>query len=189
MIKGDIGYFDNLKKRDLIKCILQWVLVIVFLVVGYIIFDTKLNILTLVAVLGCLPASKATVAVIVKWPIKSIEEALAKQVEENSSYLTVSYDVILTSKEKIMPLECVVISNNTVYGYSTNEKVGPEETANYMKNFFLQNDCGRVNVKVFKDFVPFISRVEGLNNIAAVEQTDNKDKEEKLKYIIKLYSM
>lgn len=189
MIKGDIGYFDNLKKRDLIKCTLQWVLVIVFLVVGFIVFGTKLNILTLVAVLGCLPASKATVGVIVKWPIKSIETTLANQVEANSDNMTVSYDVVLTSKEKIMPLKCVAISNNTVYGYSTNEKVGPEETANYMKNFFLQNDCGRVNVKVFKEFVPFISRVEGLNNIAAVEQADNKDKEEKLKHIIKLYSM
>lgn len=189
MNKGDIGYLKDLKKRDLIKCSLQWGLVILLLIIGIIIFGTKLNILTIVAVLGCLPASKAMVAVVVKWPLKPVAEDIVLQVEEHATHMTKSYDVILTSKEKIMPLDCMVFSNNTIYGFTTNEKVGPEETGNYIKNFLYQNDCGKVNVKIFREFVPFISRVEGLNNIAAVEQADTKEIEENLKYIVKLYSM
>lgn len=189
MNKGDIGYLKDFKKRDLIKCSIQWGLIIIFLIIGYIIFDTKLNILTLVAVLGCLPAAKATVAVVVKWPIKPLKNTQAQQVLEHSTELTTSFDVILTSQEKIMPLECAVISDHTLYGFTTNKKVGSEATANYMKNIFLQNECGRVNVKVFHDFTQFIARVEGLNNIAKIEKPDTKELEEKIKYVIKLYSM
>lgn len=189
MNKGDIGYFENLKKREFMKCSMQWVLVLALLIIGYIVFGTKLNILTFMAVLGCLPAAKATVGVVVKWPLKPLDEERTAQIEACSSNLTTSYDVVLTSTEKIMPIEAMVISNHTVYGFTTHEKVGPEATAHYMKNFFLQNDCGKINVKIFHEFVPFISRVEGLNNIASVEKADTKEVEEKLKYIMKLYSM
>lgn len=189
MNKGDIGYLKDIKKREMIKCSLHWASVVILLIVGFLIFKTKLNICTFVAVLGCLPAAKATVAVVVKWPLKPLKEELLEQVMQHSTNLTVSYDVILTSREKIMPVECMVIYNQTVYGYATNEKLGVQETANYMKNFFLQNDCGKVNVKIFKEFVPFLSRVEGLNNIASIEKADTKEMEEKLKYTMKLYSM
>ncbi len=189
MNKGDKGYFKDLKRRELIKCILQWCIVIILLIVGYVIFDTKLNILTFVAVLGCLPAAKATVGVIVKWPVHSLKEDEIEKIEAISAHLTISYDVVLTSKDKIMPVQCMAISNHTVYGYTISEKINLEETASYMKNFFLQNDCGKVNVKIFNEFVPFISRVEGLNNIASVEKLDSTEKEENLKHVMKLYSM
>ncbi len=184
-----MGYLQNVKKRELIKCILQWVLVVGFLIVGFIIFGTKLNILTMVAVLGCLPASKATVAVVVRWPIKSMDEEMINRVVQNTEYVTTSFDVTLTSNEKIMPLQCVVISNNTVYGYTDSKKVGVQSTANYMKAFLKKNNFDHLNVKVFNEFVPFVSRVEGLNNIASIEKADTREKEETIKNVMKLYSM
>lgn len=189
MNKGDIGYLNNVKKREWIKCSIQWGLVIGLLVVGFITTETKLNWLTFVAILGCLPASKTLVGVIVKLPIKSLDKAKIEQIESASKLLTTSYDVILTNKDKIMPISCIVISGTTVYGYATSGKVGPNEAANYMKSFLGQNDCGNVNVKVFQEFVPFLSRVEGLNNIASVDKRDTKEVEEKIKYVLKLYSM
>ena len=189
MNKGDIGYLSNLKKRELIKCGIQWGAVIAFLAIGYFTTHSKLNLFTIFAVLSCLPAAKTTVGVVVKFPLKSLNEVQTEEIVKNTTHLTVSFDAIITSKEKVMPLECVVISGNTVYGYSSSPKVGVNETANYMKNFFLQNECGRVNVKIFHEFVPFMSRVEGLNNIACIEKNDNKEQEENLKYKIKLISM
>ncbi|MFI3207732.1 MAG: hypothetical protein R3Y40_01220 [Eubacteriales bacterium] len=189
MNKGDVGYLSNVKKREGIKCAIQWFLVIGLLVVGFITTKTKLNWLTLVAVLGCLPAAKTLVGVIVKFPIRTLDKKYIEQIQAVSSYLTISYDVILTSKEKIMPVQCMAIAGNTVYGYSTSDKIGPNETANYIKNFLTQNECGKVNVKIFQEFVPFLSRVEGLNSIAEIEKIDTKELEEKIKYTMKLYSM
>lgn len=189
MNKGDVGYLKDVKKRELIKCIVQWGLVIAFLIIGIIIFETKLNILTMVAVLGCLPASKAMVAVVVKWPIKPLDKEKVDRVVNNTNYLTSSFDVVLTSKEKIMPLQCVVIAGNTIYAYTNSKKVGLQSTANYMKAFLKQNEIDHLNIKIFDEFVPFVSRVEGLNNIASIEQNDTKEREETIKNIMKLYSM
>ncbi|MFI3172279.1 MAG: hypothetical protein R3Y58_07935 [Eubacteriales bacterium] len=189
MNKGDIGYWNNLKKREWIKCSVQWAAVVTFLAIGIITTNTKLNLFTLFAILSCLPASKTMVGVIVKYPIKPMKNEQIEAVKTHTTHLTTSYDVVITSKEKIMPIECVVISGNSIYGYTTNKKVGLESTAAYIKTFLAQNDCGRVNIKLFHEYVPFLSRVEGLNNIASIEKADTKDLEEKIKYTIKLYSM
>lgn len=189
MNKGDIGYLKNLKKREFLKCIIQWSLAFALLIVGYITTGTKLNLFTVIAVLGCLPASKSTVAVIVKWPIKPIIADKYEQIEAANTHLTTSYDAIITSKEKIMPVECLVFSGTTIYGFTTYKKAGMNEIATYIRSILQQNDCGRINVKIFDEFVPFLSRVEGLNNIASIEKNDTKEFEESAKHVIKLYSM
>lgn len=187
--KGDIGYLKSVKKREWIKCVLQWGCVIAFLLIGYFTTGSTLNLFTVFAVLSCLPASKATVGVIVKFPIQSISDEKINEIANRSSNLTVSYDVILTSKENIMPIECIAIYGNTVYGYVSNEKTDLEKATSYMKQFLMKNNCGKVNLKLFRDYTGFLSRVGGLNNIASIEKADTKDTEENIKYIIKLYSM
>ncbi len=187
--KGDIGYLKSVKKREWIKCVLQWGCVIAFLLIGYFTTGSTLNLFTVFAVLSCLPASKATVGVIVKFPIQSISDEKINEIANRSSNLTVSYDVILTSKENIMPIECIAIYGNTVYGYVSNENTDLEKATSYMKQFLMKNNCGKVNLKLFRDYTGFLSRVGGLNNIASIEKADTKDTEENIKYIIKLYSM
>ena len=39
-------------------------------------------------------------------------------------------------------------------------------------------------VKIFDNYTAFITRAEGMNNIAAVEKKDTKNKEEKIRQII-----
>ncbi len=187
--KGDYGYLKSVKKRELIKCAIQWGCVIAFFVIGYLTTGNKLNLFTVFAILSCLPASKATVGVIVKFPIQPVDEEKHTDILNKSNNLTISYDVILTSKENIMPIECIAIAGNTVYGYTSNHKIDINKTTNYMKEFLAKNECGKVNVKIFQDFAGYLARVGGLNNIASIERNDTKELEEKIKYTIKLYSM
>lgn len=187
--KGDIGYLRSVKKREFIKCVIQWGCVIAFLLIGYFTTGSTLNLFTVFAVLSCLPASKAMVGVIVKFPIQSISDEKATEITNRSNHLTISYDVILTSKESIMPIECIAIYGSTVYGYVSNEKTDIDKTTSYIKDFLAKNNCGKVNLKLFRDYTGFLSRVGGLNNIASIEKSDTKEAEENIKYIIKLYSM
>ena len=77
--KGSAGYLYQKKKKELMKTILEFGIVAALFVTGYVTTKTRLNLLTLVAVLGCLPASKALVGIIMLAPRKSLEEEKVKE--------------------------------------------------------------------------------------------------------------
>lgn len=189
MNKGDREYFKHIKKKEQIKCIIQFLIVILFLVTGYIATQTKLNLFTLVAVLSCLPASKTLVGVIVKWPIHSIAQPNAAKIEEHSEHVTIIYNPILTSKEQIMPLDCIAISDNKIFGYTTSTKASIDDVTKYLRHILEQNHYTNINIKLFQDFSPFMSRVEGLNNIGIIDGSNSTDKEAEIKHSILLYCM
>ena len=59
--KGQPGYIKWRKEKYLIGTIAEFAAVIALVVLGYVQTKTKLNLLTVVAVVGCLPASKMLV--------------------------------------------------------------------------------------------------------------------------------
>ena len=94
-----------------------------------------------------------------------------------------------TSRDKIMPVDCIVISGHTIFGYTHYEKVNAEELSKHIRSILAQNQYTELTVKVLNQYKPFLARIEGLNNIAAVEREDTKEKEEAIRGIILNISM
>jgi len=182
--KGNPGYIKKRKQNRILNTILQFGIVIALLILGVAQTDTRLNLLTLVAVLGCLPASKSLVEVIMLFPHRSIEVIKADEITEKTTDLTVAYDLIFTSEKYIMPVDCIVISDNTICGFSSNKKTDTTFAAKHVKQLLYANQFTNVSVKIFDNYTAFITRAEGMNNIAVVEKKDTKNKEEKIRQVI-----
>ena len=57
------------------------------------------------------------------------------------------------------------------------------------KNILAENHYTKVTVKIFSEYVPFLSRVEGLNNMIEVDHSADKELEEAIRQIILNISM
>lgn len=182
--KGNPGYIKNRKRKVILKTVLQFGIVVALLVLGIMETKSRLNLLTLVAVLGCLPASKSLVEVIMLFPHRSINQSVSDEIQEKTSELTVAYDLVFTSEKHIMPVDCVVISDNTICGYTSNEKTDTVFAAKHIKQILYANQFTNVSVKIFDNYTAFVTRAEGMNNIAAVEKNDTKKKEEEIRQVI-----
>ena len=182
--KGNPGYIKNRKRKVILKTVLQFGIVVALLVLGIMETKSRLNLLTLVAVLGCLPASKSLVEVIMLFPHRSINQSVSDEIQEKTSELTVAYDLVFTSEKQIMPVDCVVISDNTICGYTSNEKTDTMFAAKHIKQILYANQFTNVSVKIFDNYTAFVTRAEGMNNIAAVEKNDTKKKEEEIRQVI-----
>ena len=187
--KGDPGYLDHKKRIDIIRTIIYFGIVAAVFLLGYSQTHTRRNILTVVAILGCLPAAKALVGVITRFPYSSIDRKKADEIRSKTGLLTVCYDMVITSRESIMPVDCIVISGHTIFGYTHYEKVNAEELSKHIRSILAQNQYTGLTVKVLNQYKPFLARIEGLNNIAAVEREDTKEKEEAIRGIILNISM
>ena len=187
--KGDPGYLDHKKRIEIIRTIIYFGIVAAVFLLGYSQTHTRRNIQTVVAILGCLPAAKALVGVITRFPYSSIDRKKADEIRSKTGLLTVCYDMVITSRESIMPVDCIVISGHTIFGYTHYEKVNAEELSKHIRSILAQNQYTELTVKVLNQYKPFLARIEGLNNIAAVEREDTKEKEEAIRGIILNISM
>lgn len=187
--KGDPGYLDHKKRIEIIRTIIYFGIVAAVFLLGYSQTHTRRNILTVVAILGCLPAAKALVGVITRFPYSSIDRKKADEIRSKTGLLTVCYDMVITSRESIMPVDCIVISGHTIFGYTHYEKVNAEELSKHIRSILAQNQYTGLTVKVLNQYKPFLARIEGLNNIVAVEREDTKEKEEAIRGIILNISM
>lgn len=182
--KGTAGYISA-KKRQLATIIgAEAVLVAVILVAGYLIYKTKLNWMTIVAVLVCLPACRTMVNLIMLLPHTSISENTEMEITGKTEDLTVLFDLIVTSEKKAMKIDSLVISENVICGYSKSAKIDTEYTAKYVKSMLEQNGIEKVTVKIFKDYIAFLSRAEGMQSIATIEKEKSSGKVKEMEQLI-----
>lgn len=187
--KGQPGYLDYKKKVEIIRTVIYFGIVAAIFFLGYSQTHSRLNMLTVVAAVGCLPASKALVGVITRLPYPSIDRERAAEIRAKTEYLTVCYDLVITSREHIMPVDCLVISGHNIFGYTHYGKVNKDELAKHIKSILAENKITGLTVKVLDQYKPFLARAEGLNNIAAVEKADEKERENTIRGIILNISM
>lgn len=179
--KGKPGYIKRRKKQTITKTVIEFGIVFALLILGYIQTKTKMNLLTVVAILGCLPAAKALVEAIMIFPHQSIDSKMADEIMEKSHALTTVFDTVFTSEKQIMPVDALVISGHTVCGYASKEKLDLAFTTKHLKQILGQNGMDKVTVKIFDNYTAFITRVEGLNNMAVVDQFDTKKLEHRIR--------
>lgn len=179
--KGKKGYLNAQKKKYLLYTIVEFAIVISVFVLGYMQTGSRLNLMTVVAVIGCLPASKMLVEFIVMAPHKSIEQCKYKEIEEKAPLITKVYDLLVSGEDKLMKIDAVVISGHTICGFTSSEKTDESLAAKYIKEMLANNKCEKTTVKIFHDYKAFLTRAEGMNSIADVQQADNSRIERKIK--------
>ena len=168
--KGQPGYIKARKMRYLLYAVVEFAMVAAVFILGYVQTKSRLNLFTVLAIIGCLPAAKMLVEFITMAPYKSIDTAIYKEIEEKAPLLIRIYDLIITSSEKVMPVDVFVISGHTVCGYTKSPRTDEAKASRYLKEMLSKYKCDKVTVKIFHDYTAFITRVEGMNNIASVDQ-------------------
>ena len=158
--KGNAGYITARKKQTFIKTVLQFGIVVAILLLGIAQTGDRMNVLTIVAVLGCLPASKALVEFIMILPHTTISKEKVAQIEEKARHLTTVYDMVFTSEKKSMRVPCIAIGKDTVCGYTTN----PGEDIPFMEKHLKQ--YANINIKICDEYDVFLKQIEEMSGEA-----------------------
>lgn len=133
--KGEYGYLKSKKKGAIVHTLLMFGIGVAIFVIGLLLNKMEpTNIFTVVAFLMVLPAAKAFVSFVVLFPYASISQeqknSLAQYAREQDIVL---YDVVFTSAEKIMHLDCIYITKHQVIGYTSREKDNLKIIEEYLK--------------------------------------------------------
>lgn len=133
--RGEYGYLKQKKQGALRHTILMVLIGVVIFVVGLLLNKMEArNVFTIIAICMVLPAAKSFVSVIVLFPYKPMTEEtkqrLASYAREQDNVL---YDVVFTSSEKVMHLDCIYVTGHQVIGYTSREKDNIKVIQEYFK--------------------------------------------------------
>ena len=98
--RGTKNYIDSQKKYEIARTLLYFGLSLSLFAAGVIQTGDRVNILSIVAILGCLPASKSAVSAIMFLRFKSCSAQAAEEIERHSEGLDCLYDMVFTSYKK-----------------------------------------------------------------------------------------
>ncbi|MDC7288090.1 hypothetical protein NXH76_09770 [Blautia schinkii] len=161
--KGDFGYFANEKKRRLIITGTLFAVPLLIFFSAWIYFKTRMTIWTVVTVVGCLPACKSLVGLIMILMRKPMDEKLYKDIHAHEGSLVMSYEMYMTFYEKSAYIDAFAICGNTVAGYSSDPKIDADFMASEAQKIIRKNGY-KVTVKIFKDLKPFLERLDSMND-------------------------
>lgn len=168
--KGQYGYIKKQKLWVTVRTVCLYALSLTIFGIGIAVLGTKENLLTVIAILGCLPAGRSTVNMIMFLRATGCSEKTMEIISKHAAGLTEVYDMFFTSYEKNYSVSHMVIKNNVVCGYTENPKTDCTACETHVDSYLKKGGCHGVAVKIFNDIEKYC---ESLQNLKKQEETDN----------------
>lgn len=163
--KGDYGYFSWGKKKRIGIVILLYAIVLLVFFSGYIHSGSRRNILTIVAIVGVLPAAKWTVnmiMVLLQKPADPKAYEVTERVAGAGADLVRGYELCVTAEEGRLALDAVVVVGNYVVAYTSTSQGLFEFMQMHISKTLSSNGIYGVNVKIFLDLPHYEERIRQL---------------------------
>jgi len=177
LTKGCYGYLNRQKKVETVKTVLFFALPVAIFLMGYLSTGTRANLLTIVAVVGCLPACKSTVSLVMYWRAGTCSKACHEAISScgaSPEGPVLLYDLYLTSYRKNFQVSAMAIKNNVVCGLSEDGKCDLGAGEAHIGEILGLNGYAGVSIKLFSDAVKFQERVSQMCKMAEKNRTKDE---------------
>ncbi len=158
--KGQYGYRNYHRRLQLAKVLFGAAMILLQLAArNWADNDAAKNVLTLMAVLSVLPTANVAAPLLASWSLCTPGREFYDKVRKQERKGILLYDLIITSRDAIMPADAVLVHSVGVFVFCPSEKVDPKQAESYLNNTFSNHKLAP-NVKVIQEFSSFLKRLE-----------------------------
>lgn len=162
--KGDFYYANFQKKKSIIIAAIMYALSLSLYFAGYITTKSNKNLLTIVAVLGLLPASKCLISAIMNLRVKESTEDFKAKIDDKIGGLTGLYNMYFTSYDTNFYLKHLIITSNSVICFTDDPKFDTKKFQEHLKKHMQIDGITDIVIKVFSDENGYLRRFDELNS-------------------------
>lgn len=175
--KGSYGYLENRKIYSALRTVLFFLLCVGLYLAGYLTTGTNRNLLTVVAILGCLPACKSLVSFIMFLKARGCSKTLREKVNScicekekacaGDQTLDSLYDMYFTSYQKNFPISHMALKGSILCGITEDPGCGCREAEKHIMQMLTQEGIKNITVNIFSQAEPYIGRLSRLLDMKA----------------------
>lgn len=168
--KGTENYINTQRTYEILRTVIYFAISLSLFIAGYVTTQTRMNLLTVVAVVGCLPGCKSLIGVIMFLRYKSCSKNICDRIKSVNSRHTTVFDMIFTSYDINFNVGHMVIAGNTVCGFTEDDKFNETAFQKHIQNILKMDGHKNVSIKIYKDLDKYIDRISQLNELEADPQ-------------------
>ena len=158
--KGEYGYREYRRKVQVGEVLFGAVMILVQLGARQFTDSQAVkNVLTVMAILSVLPTANVASPLLAAWRYKTPPRSFLERVQVYESKFPVLYDLILTSKEAIMPVDAAAVHPTGVYLYCTSRKVDAKKAEKFLNDMFAAHHLDP-HVRMIQEEKAFFQRLE-----------------------------
>ncbi|MCM1388453.1 MAG: hypothetical protein NC231_14075 [Bacillus sp. (in: Bacteria)] len=172
--KGSYGYIAYQKKASVIRTLLYFAISLAIYGMGIYSTGSNKNLLTVVAVLGLLPACKSAVGAIMFLKARGCSADAWEKISAYDDKLTGFYDMYFTSYKNNFPISHMVCKGNVVCAYTESDKCDCNAGEKHLEQMLVQDGHKNITVKIFNRPEKYLDRLGQLSQLE-VEETKNKN--------------
>ncbi|MDK2964813.1 O-linked GlcNAc transferase-like protein [Lacrimispora sp.] len=170
--KGQPGYRDYHKKRELFKVLFGAAAIVIQLLFReFAASDALKNVLTVMAILSVLPTANIAAPLIASFRYRSLSPVFGEKVSVFEDKGIVLYELIISSKQQLLPMDVLVILPDEIYAYCSDGKTDASSAERYIKQMLGRHKLD-YNVKVSLDERAFLKRLGSLKPNETNEEND-----------------
>lgn len=160
--KGQYGYRDYHKKMQILKVLFGGAMILVQLLArNFTENEAAKNVLTLMAILSVLPTANVASPLLASWKYKTCSRELFEKVSNFEGTGRILYDLIVTSREMVIPLDVVMVHPKTVAALCVSPKVDIKKAEKYLNETWKTHKLNP-NVKIITEENMFLKRLKEL---------------------------
>lgn len=160
--KGQYGYRDSVRKMRLTVTIILGLGVLAQLGARYLTDNQAAkNILTVMAILTVLPFANMASPLLASWRYRTPPREFYEKVLPYEEKCKILYDLILTTKEFVLPMDAIAVHPHGVYAYCTGKNRKAKEAEKALNELFKASRL-EPNIRILWDEKSFFKRLESL---------------------------
>lgn len=168
--KGTRDYLKVQGRYELARTILYFAISLSLLIAGIVTTGDRMNLLTIVAVLGCLPACKSAIDAFMFLRYKGCRAEFADEIDAHMEGLLGLYDRIFTSYDKNYQVAHLTVKGNTLCGFTQDSAFDEQRFREHITDLLKKDGFKEVSVKIFDDIHKYTARLEQLKELDADEK-------------------
>lgn len=173
--KGDFGYLSAKRLWVIIRTIIYFILSLSIFLIGYFTTHNRQNLLTIIAVLGCLPACKSVVSTIMYIKAKGCSKDAQNQIMHEIGNLSGLYDMYFTSYKKNFDISHLVIKDNSIIAYTEDSKCDLQGAKEHLLTMLKQGGVKDYVISITNDISKYcqqLARLQEKNEENSEDKTD-----------------
>lgn len=172
--KGCYGFLNNRKIYTILRTVFFFAVSVSLYIAGIVKTGSNRNLLTIVAVLCCLPACKSAVNCILFLLARGCSEGLHQKltVYDDNAGLMTFYDLYFTSYQKNYPISHMILKGSMLCGITENPSCSCSEAQKHLSQMFLQEGIKNVTVNIFSQEDKYIDRLGRLSDMQVEEHKE-----------------
>lgn len=163
--KGTRDYLKTQKKFEVIRTVIFFGISISLFIAGWVATKNRINLLTVVAILGCLPASKSAVGMIMYLRYQGCDKENGDTIEARMEGLSGMFDMVFTSYDKNYQVDHITVKGNTLCGFTQDKKFDEQAFQKHIIAILKAENYKEVTVKIFSDLNKYLERLEQLKEL------------------------